>query len=215
MSDTIRKRLTGSTLAAIFFAACAPANTMPGETTGGATPTQEEAREAADPLPIGRGSLHQDAFTLSLRDGDLLLKVTPLEESVIRLAAPDTYQRLRATADSRIEQARDAVYSGEPELMLVSFFSYSPDTDYRPDDLYVMYQGRALRPVVVIPVTSGWGRGRLQQREIQNAVYVFEPEIDYSQPMTVRYGALESTNWNTIVPTLDRERARVRGRTGG
>jgi len=168
-----------------------------------------------DQLPAGLGSLHQDEFTLSLRDGDLLLKVTPLEESVIRLAAPDTYERLRATAESRIEQARDAVYSGEPELMLVSFFSYSPDTDYRPDDLYLMYQGRQLRPVAVLPVTSGWGRGRLQQREIQNAVYVFEPEIDYSHPMSVRYGALESQNWSSVVPALDRERARVRGRTGG
>ncbi len=200
-----------SALLSLFvLTACAPANTVPAETTSGVAPTQGETREEAELVPAGMGSLHQDQFTLSLRDADLLIKVTPLEESVIRLAAPDTYERLRATADSRAEQARDAVYSGEPETVLVSFFSYSPDVEYRPDDILVLHQGRQMRPVAVLPVTSGWGRGRLQQREIQNAVYVFDRDIDWAQPLTVRYGALESANWITIVPVLERERARAR-----
>ena len=197
-------------LALLLATACAPATSVPGETEAGAAPTPEQVRQEADPIPVGLGSLHQDQFTMSLRDGDLLLKVTPLDESVIRLAAPDTYERLHNTAESRMQQARDAVYSGEPELMLVSFFSYSPDVDYRPDDLIVVQQGRQMRPVAILPVTSGWGRGRLQQREIQNAVYVFDRDIDYAQPMTIRYGAMDTGDWINIVPTLDRERVRVR-----
>ena len=189
---------------------CAPANTVPAESTGGATPTPEQAREQADPIPAGFGTLHQDQFTLQVRDGDLLIKVTPLEESVIRLAAPDTYSRLRAMADSRMEQARQAVYSEEPEMLLVSFFSYSPDTEYRPDDLVLVNAGRQMRPVALLPVTSGWGRGRLQQREIQNAIYVFDQAIDYGQPMTIRYGTRETQNWSSIIPVLERERARIR-----
>ena len=197
-------------LALGLLAACAPATSIPADTEAGAAATPAQVRDEADAVPAGLGSLHQDQFTLSLRAGDLLLKVTPLDESVIRLAAPDTYERLRATVDSRIQQARDAVYSGEPELMLVSFFSYSPDVDYRPDDLLVTQLGRQMRPVAILPVTSGWARGRLQQREIQNAVYVFDRDIDYSQPMIVRYGAQDTGDWINIVPTLDRERARVR-----
>lgn len=195
--------------AALLFG-CAPANTVPAESTGGATPTPEQAREQADPIPAGFGTLHQDQFTLQVRDGDLLIKVTPLEESVIRLAAPDTYSRLRAMADSRMEQARQAVYSEEPEMLLVSFFSYSPDTEYRPDDVVLVNAGRQMRPVALLPVTSGWGRGRLQQREIQNAIYVFDQAIDYGQPMTIRYGTRETQNWSSIIPVLERERARIR-----
>jgi hypothetical protein len=209
---TMYRYLRPSVLALVVAGACAPATSVPAEAEAGAAPSPEQVREESNMVPAGLGSLHQDQFTLSLRDGDLLLKVTPLEESVIRLAAPDTYERLRATVDSRIEQARAAVYSGEPELMLVSFFSYSPDVDYRPDDLLVVQQGRQMRPVVVLPLTNGWGRSRLQQREIQNAVYVFDRDIDYAQPMTIRYGALETGDWINVVPVLDRERARVRAR---
>ncbi|HUF12886.1 MAG TPA: hypothetical protein VMN78_07305 [Longimicrobiales bacterium] len=215
MNTTCGWRLANAALVAVLaVGACAPANTVPAAATGGATPTPEESREQAYAIPAGYGTLRQDEFTLTLRDGDLLLKVTPLEESVIRLAAPDTYQRLKAMADSRMQQARDAIFAGEPELMLVSFFSYSPDVTYRPEELQVMHQGRLMRPVSILPVTSGWGRGRLQQREVQNAVFVFDEDLDYAQPMTVRYGPRTSDDWSAIIPTLERERARVRARAG-
>ena len=200
--------------ALLALVACAPATSLPAPAEEGAAPTPQEVREQADPIPVGLGSLHQDAISLSLRDGDLLIKVTPLDESVTRLAAPDTYERLRAAADSRMDQARAEVYTGEPELMLISFFSYSPDVEYRPEDILVVQHGRQLRPVALLPVTSGFGRSRLQQREIQNAVYVFDVQIDYSQPMVVRYGHMDTNDWINIVPVLDRERARVRARTG-
>lgn len=205
-----RSALTAAAVAAATLLGCAPANTVPAEPTGGAAPTPEQTREQADPIPAGFGTLHQDQFTLQLREGDLLVKVTPLEESIIRLAAPDTYERLRATAGSRLEQARQAAYSDDPEMLLVSFFSYSPDVEYRPDDIVLVNAGRHMRPVSVLPVTTGWGRGRLQQREIQNAIYVFDQDIDYGQPTTVRYGARETQNWSSIIPLLERERARIR-----
>ena len=198
----------------LLLGACAPATTVPDATGGGATQTPEQTREQAVSIPAGFGSLRQDEISLSLRVGDLLLRVTPLEESVIRLAAPDTYERLRATADSRREEARQAVYSGEPELVLVSFFSYSPDVAYSPEDVQLMHQGRTMRPIGILGLASGWGRGRLQQQEAQSAVYVFEGDIDYSLPLTVRYGSQESGNWSAVIPALERERARVRARSG-
>ena len=170
--------------------------------------------KGADPagalVPAGYGTLRQDEFTVVLRSGSLLVKVTPLAEAVIRLAAPDTYERLHALAESR----RPAAGSGPVELFLVSFFSYQPDVPFQPEDLQLLHQGRLLRAESVIPLTPGWGRQRLAQQETQSAVYVFSAGIDYELPLVVRYGFEQSDEWARIIQRLEVERAKVRARAG-
>ncbi len=190
--------------------ACAPS----GATPDAAGTAGHVAPRAPDPLPAGRGTLHQDEFTVALRDEALLVKVTPLSESVIRLAAPDTYGRLHALAESRRVEAAAAAGHAEPSLYLVSFFSYAPDTRFEPEDLQLLHQGRLLRARAVLPLTPGWGSQLLQQQEVQTAVYAFETGIDPDLPLVVRYGLVESDQWTRILPRLRTERARVRARAG-
>ena len=181
-----------------------------------AQPKQPAAAHAAGQLPglvpPGLGTLKQDAFTVSLRSGSLLVKVTPLAEWVIRLAAPDTYTRLHALSESRRAAASQRVPGGTPQLFLVSFFSYQPDLTYQPEDLQLTSWGRVLRPAAILPVTVGWGAQRLGQQETQAAVYAFDGAIDYGQPLSVRYGMEESNAWTDIVATLDAERGKVQAR---
>lgn len=195
------------------LAACATA-AEPGASAQGAALAQPVA-ETAPPgdtlVPPRYGTLHQDDFTVSLRSGALLIKVTPLAESVIRLAAPDTYDRLHALAENRREEAR-RMAGDEAELFLVSFFSYEPDVDFQPEDLQLTHRGRLARAIRILPITPGWGRQRLRQQETQTAIYVFEPGIDYGQAITVRYGLESSEEWSRVVPRLEAERARIRGR---
>jgi len=172
----------------------------------------QSGREGAGLVPPGHGTLRQDEFTVSLRSGALLIKVTPLAEAVIRLAAPDTYNRLHALAESRRTEAASAAMTDGPELILVSFFSYEPDVAFQPEDLQLVQQGRLLRARAVLPVTPGWGKQRLQQQETQSALYVFEPGIDYELPLVVRYGVAESDGWSRIIPVLEEEHAKVRAR---
>src|SRR5690606_12316681 len=101
----------------------------------------------------GYGTLRQDAITVSIRSGAVLGKATPLDEAVIRLLAPDTYERLSALRASRSEEAGRAIMREQPELFLVSFFSYQPDTSFQPEDVQIVYQSRLLRPVTIVPVT--------------------------------------------------------------
>jgi len=166
-----------------------------------------DARERSDLVPPRRGTLRQEEVTLSLRSGPLLVKATPLEESVIRLLAPDTYDRLHALAQSQRSLARP-----ERELFLVSFFSYEPNVPFTPEDLQIVHRGQILRAVAVQPVTSGFGRQRLQQQETQSAVYAFEESINYDLPIVVRYGLQEAGDWLSILQRLERERSRVRAR---
>ncbi|MBR9989593.1 MAG: hypothetical protein KFH98_07550 [Gemmatimonadetes bacterium] len=182
------------------------ANTMPTPAPG-ATPS-----EAGDTLvAAGYGTLRQDDITVSLRSGAVLVKVTPLTESVIRLTAPDTYNRLTSLRMSRSEEASQMTM-GEPELVLVSFFSYEPDASFQPEDLQIVYQSRLLRPSLIIPLTGGWGRQRLDQQETQTAIYGFDTSIDFGQVMTVRYGMQESEQWRQTIVRLENERAQIRSR---
>ncbi len=163
--------------------------------------------------PPGYGSLRQDEFSMSLTDGPLSLKVTPLAESVIRLAAPDTYERLHALASSRSAEGDRAADGVAPALFLVSFFSRQPNTEYRPEELRLTHRGRTLRPAAILPLTSGWGRQLLQPQATQSAIYVFDAPFDYALPITLRYGLRQSEDWyQQVIPRLEEERTRVESR---
>lgn len=173
------------------------------------------ARAGGEALPpVGYGTLRQEAFTVTLRSRELLVKVTPLGEAVIRLAAPDTYGRLHALADSRRLRAARSAGRATVEPFLVSFFSYEPDVTFQPRDINLEHQGRLLRPLAIVPITPGWGRQRLRQQEAQSAVYGFDADIDLALPMTVRYGSERSDAWNDVIPRLETEYARVRSQAG-
>jgi hypothetical protein len=182
---------------------------------GAAMPVTAQEAGEDDLVPPGHGTLRIDDATMQLRSGPLLIKVTPLTEGVIRLLAPDSYQRLHGMAEPRRAAAAAATGGRPPELFLVTFFSYEANVDFQPEDLQASHQGRQLRPATIVPITPGWGRQRLEQQEQQIGVYVFEGPIDYEQPILVQYG-LESTDaWARIIPTLELERTKVRAKAGG
>lgn len=203
-----------SMLAVPLVAGCTP---VPPETPAG-PPSFEDRPDATandeDLVPAGFGSLRQDDFSVELADAALHVKVTPLAEEVIRLAAPDTYERLHALAGSRSAAALGmAEDQSPPEMFLVSFFSRDPNVEYRPDELQLTHRGRTLRPLGIVPLTTGWGRHLLQPQQTQSAIYVFDPPFDYDLPITVRYGLRQTDEWHRdIVSRLDDERNRVLSR---
>jgi hypothetical protein len=192
----------------LLCAACAPTTTADGTASA---PSSAVVAVTDTMVPPGLGTLRQDEVTVSIRSGAVLVKVTPLDESVIRLLASDTYQRLSALRESRrAEAARELMR--EPELFLVSFFSYQPDVTFQPEDVQLVDQARLLRASVIIPLTSGWGRQRLDQQETQTAIYAFDADIDFNQVLAVRYGLEESQEWRQIMSRLELERGRILSR---
>lgn len=165
-------------------------------------------------VPAGLGSLRQDDITLSLQREDLLIKVTPLDESVIRLTAPDTYQRLKALADSKRQQVGQLSVRSDPVLFLVSFFSYQPNVIYQPEDLQLVSLGLRYRPAAMVGVTPGWETQRLEQQELEMAVYAFDPDLDLGSDLQVEYEGEIAGGWDGILNRLEAERARVRARSG-
>lgn len=172
--------------------------------------------ESSRPVPPGFGTLLQDQITLRVQQGDLLIKVTPLEEWVIRLTAPDTYARLQGMARTHGDRAARIAMDSSVSLFLVSFFSYQPNVTYEPEDLELANRGLRYRPRGIAPVTPSWGLQRLGQQETQMAVYAFEGQIDLETDLVVEYQGLRNEIWRSrIVPLLRAEAAKARARAGG
>jgi len=205
--------LTAGILAGLALLGCGGAP-PPGDPGPEADP--EGQGEEALLAPAGYGTLVQDQITLRIRQGNLLIKVTPLAEWVIRLTAPDTYARLQGLARVHGERAARMSMDPEPSLFLVSFFSYQPDVSYQPEDLLLVNRGLRYRPRGIAPVTPAWGTQRLGQQETRMAVYAFEGGMDLETDLVVEYQQLRNEIWRDgIVPLLRAELAKVRARGGG
>lgn len=214
-----------ATALTVALAACATGNSPgPSPATGAAGEGTDDASAPAtgevdepEAIPVGRGTLRQDRVTLSLRRGDLLLKVTPLAEGVIRVTAPDTYQRLRGLREGHRKELARRSGLDDPPLFLVSFFSYEPDVPFEPEDVHLVNRGLRYRPLALRPVTPGWGTQRLEQEETHMAVFAYERGIDLDQELAVEYRGDRGGGWDGILRSIQAERARVlaRERSGG
>jgi len=187
----------------------APASPIPP-----APPGESEAPEPTL-VPAGYGTLLQDQISLRLQRGDLLIKITPLEEGIIRLTAPDTYQRLRGLALAHGPRATRNSAGAPATLFLVSLFSYQPDVTYEPEDLLLVNRGLRLRAQGIAPVTPTWGTQRLGQQETRMAVYAYPGPIEWEADLVAEYQDLRNEGWrDQILPLLQAERAKVRARGG-
>jgi hypothetical protein len=179
----------------------------------GQAPAPESTQESeATLVPPGFGTLKQDEASIRLRTGPLLLKVTPLAESVTRLTAPDTYARLHGLATTRMEEAARKAGTAAPSLFLVSFFSYEKDVTYEPEEVWLFQQGRLMQPLAILPVTPEWGRQQLQQQQQQFAVYAYENRIDLEIPLSLEYEGERNDGWEATIRVLQEERALARSR---
>jgi hypothetical protein len=174
---------------------------------------QSAAPAAVALVPAGYGTLTQAQFTLELVSGALQIQVTPLAESIIRLAAPDTYQRLTGLAASAGASLGSRAQE-DSRLFLVSMFSRDPTVTYEPENLHIVNGGLRYRPAAIEAITPGWGGQRLRQEETQLAVYAFDPGVELEISLTVEYESARDTSWQTILRRLESERARVRARVG-
>jgi hypothetical protein len=143
--------------------------------------------------------------------------VTPLDESVIRVLAPDSYRSLR----ERRESERDRIASLAARYGMqgfsvwsISYYALEPDVRFNPMDVVISSVGRDFRPIELIPLTTGFGEHRLDQRDTQSALYLFDETVDVNQPLTIMVETTRSSGWQETLRIIERERALVRSRAG-
>ena len=145
----------------------------------------------------------------------VLVKMTPLDESVIRTLSPDSYRALRENAESRRPViVRLAAQHGllRGSLWYVSFYGLAPDARFSPLELTVTVAGHDFRPVEVLALSNGFGEQRLQPRETQTALYLFDDALDVNQPLIVSLGSERNESWSDRLKLIEQERALIRSR---
>jgi len=201
-----------------FTAACA---STPGAASPASQRTLPAARVANDSMsstliPVGLGTVRQDSISIVLQPEGVRVTAIPLDESIIRVLAPDSYRSMHATLESKRAQIiQRATVRGirDPRVWYVRFYGLAPDARFVPTDFTVTSGGREYRPFDVIPLSPGFGTQRLQPREQQTALLLFEEGLDVSQPLVVTMGSQRNTDWETIIlRTIDPERAAIRAR---
>ncbi|MEO6878255.1 MAG: hypothetical protein ABI205_07230 [Gemmatimonadaceae bacterium] len=205
--------------------ACTPPSAMPGANPQATLPATRVTPDSTSGtlVPAGFGTLKQDDIAIVLQANNVRITAIPLDEPVLRTLAPDSYRNLRATLDSRRAQiAQRAAGHGirDPRVWYVTFAGLAPDARFVPTDITVSSGGRDFRPVDVIPLTPGFGEQRLQPREVQRGLLLFDGALDVSQPIVVATGTERNTDWSTdgsnnILSRIEAERSQIRARAGG
>ena len=211
------------TLGVCIVALAACASTTPGARGAAAAQSMSDTAfftiDSTDArwVPAGFGTLRQDDLAIKLGLPGVQVRVVPLDETVIRLLAPDSYRALHDLVENRREQLLTLArrYNlRNPSLWYVSFYGLQQDARFTPTELVIATSSREHRPIELVPLTPGFGEQRLQQRETQSAIVIME-EIDASQPFTVEMEGLRNRAWETTLRAIERERALVRSRASG
>jgi hypothetical protein len=205
----------------LFVAASGCASTQTPGGAASAASTVPAGHVASDSMsstliPPGLGTVRQDSISIVLQPEGVRVSAIPLDEAVIRVLAPDSYRSLHSTLESKRPQiAQRASMHGvrDPRVWFVRFIGLAPDARFVPTDFTVTSGGREYRPFDVIPLSPGFGTQRLQPREQQTALLLFEDGLDVSQPIVVTMGSQRNSDWETILlKTIDPERAAIRAR---
>jgi hypothetical protein len=169
---------------------------------------------AEQTVPPGFGSLRQDDLILKLRTPALEIRFMPLDSRVGNLLGTDAYQSLSGLLEAnrpRIDSvARDRGVS-RPGVAFVSFFGIQAGAFFDADVVAILFRGRLLRPIGVVPYTPQFSGGRLEPRQLVSAFYLFEEQIPVLEPFTLQYSNA-SADWSSRLQLINRERQKVLAR---
>ena len=215
-AHSLRGTALGVLLLLAGATACASSQQPSGAAPAGAAPTTDSPLNSSALVPPGFGTLRQDDIAIRLQLAGVQVKAIPLDETVIRLLSPDSYRALRDLQESRradLSAVARRFGLQQYRLWYVSYFGLAPDARFSPNEVTITNNGRDFRPLDVLPITAGFGENRLQQRQTQAALYLFDGALDVSQPLTLRVeSASDAETWTAALRRIERERALVRSR---
>jgi len=183
--------------------------------TPAALPAQQQADTAGGGIPAGQGTVPLSQIQLQLQSNNLVIVFVPLDESVVRLLAPNSYRSLHALVQSyraRIDSIAQDNGIQRPGLALVSFTGLEPNTPFNPELLTVTVHAQAVRPVGEVAMSPSFSDRVLAVHQQVTAIFVFDRSLPLRESFTVSYLDGTSDDWQSRLSRLDDERTRILGR---
>ncbi|MDH5196767.1 MAG: hypothetical protein OEY20_05915 [Gemmatimonadota bacterium] len=166
--------------------------------------------------PAGFGTLRLDDIALLIETAELRIRVLPLDERVIRLLSPDSYESLaglKRVKAAEIDASAQRYGVAEPVLFSVSFYGLRERAPFSPEELTLQSRGRFFRPIGFVPLSPTWGEHQLAQRANAIAIVLYESGIAlFEEDLVVSYQVASTRAWRGISKVLERERSAVLSR---
>ncbi|HEX3928233.1 MAG TPA: hypothetical protein VHW65_09545 [Gemmatimonadales bacterium] len=172
-------------------------------------------------LPVGRGTVPLSNIQMQFRSNNLQIAFTPLNESVLRLLAPDSYRSLHGLLVSQQGKIDSIAHTNgiqDPGVAMVSLSALTANTRFDPELLTVSVHLQPDRPVGWIALGADFANQVLDARQQVTAIFVFAQRLPVNESFTVTYLDGASDDWQGRIQRLDQERARLMGlahRPGG
>ena len=161
----------------------------------------------------GYGTLRQEDLQIALATTALEIRFTPLDPRVINLLAPDAYQAMAVLVQNnrpRIDSAARANAVSRPGIAYVQFYGLQPGANFDAQSLVLVFRGRLLRPIAILPYSQNFNDGRLEPRQQVTAFYLFEEQIPVLEPFSLQYYQQYNTEWTSNrVANINTERQRA------
>ena len=151
-------------------------------------------------VPPGFGTLKQEDLQIALATSALSIRFTPLDPRVINLLALDAYKAMEALVACnrhRIDSAARYNAVSRPGIAYVQFYGLAPGANFDAQSLVLVFRGRLLRPIAILPYSPNFNDGRLEPRQQVTAFYLFEEQIPVLEPFSLHYYQQFSTEWTS------------------
>lgn len=183
----------------------------------GGLPAPATAQAPAEALPPpGFGTLRVNDIALLFETAELRIRVLPLDERIIRLLSPDSYESLaglKRVKAAQIEETARQFGLHDPVLFSITFYGLRQQARFAPEELTLQSRGRFFRPIGFVSLSPGWGERQLDQRGSAVAIVLFEPGMAlFEEDLVVTYQNVSTRAWGAIAKALERERSAVLAR---
>ena len=169
-------------------------------------------------VPAGYGSLKQEDIAIRVGRAWPAGPGDPAGRNDHSRAFPGQLPRASGAVPSRkasLDSIARRTGRGGLSVWLMRFHAIDQgETPFSPMEFVITSVGRDFRPIDVLPITPGFGQQRLRQREVQAALFAFDPQVDVNQPLTVQYESTRNSEWAVVLARIERERVLVRSRAG-